>query len=272
MTRTRAIQGFSEWDTSIPTRSPGPAGGRGCGASCRRAPSAGDYRDATRHGTTRHITSRHDAARHATQRHNTPQHNTALHVTSPHSMTLRTTPPHNTLQHDIAIPHKEYEMKAPVASVTIVGIAPMTHSHQHGEPKFGGRDASVDDYVRRTRRSKLNTEVRDGKQAHHGHPKRMASTRVLEAAARYSGAEITGQRQQATWTAKFSSGLALLANPIIRWDRSSDRQFDHHQRQRRWQTRQRQARATAVPGYPDRSSDADRRGLRSRSDNYEGNL
>ena len=101
-------------------------------------------------------------------------------------------------------------MKASVASVTIVGIAPMTHSHQHGEPRFEGE--THDDYDARTWRSKLNTETRDGKQvivipAHGFH-------QMLEAAARYSKRQIPGQGK-ATWTAKFSSGLALLANPVI---------------------------------------------------------
>lgn len=40
-------------------------------------------------------------------------------------------------------------------SVTIIGTAPLSQSHQHGDPALEGE--SADDYERRTWRSKLNT-------------------------------------------------------------------------------------------------------------------
>jgi hypothetical protein len=101
-------------------------------------------------------------------------------------------------------------MRTSVAHVTITGIAPMTHSHQHGEPRLEGE--SHDDYDLRTWRSKLNTEVRDGVTQvvipAHGFMQMIAS------AARYSKKQIPGQGK-ATWTAKFQSGIMLLENPLI---------------------------------------------------------
>ena len=161
------------------------------------------------------------------------------HATSRHSTALHFASLHFTTQH-YATPHQEDELKASVASVTIVGIAPMTHSHQHGGSKF--EDETHDDYDARTWRSKLNTEVRDGKQvivipAHGFH-------QMLEAAARYSKRQIPGQGK-ATWTAKFSSGIALMANPIIAGIDPATVNSRYDQRQCRWQARQRQARAGA---------------------------
>jgi hypothetical protein len=104
-------------------------------------------------------------------------------------------------------------MQASVARCTIVGIAPYAQSHQHDLPKLEGE--SPQDYDIRTWRSKLNVETRDGKPtivipAHGMH-------QCIAAAAKYSKRQIPGQGK-ATWTAKFSSGIALLENPSLAVD------------------------------------------------------
>ena len=53
-------------------------------------------------------------------------------------------------------------MNTSIATVRIVGITPLSQSHQHDEPKLEGE--RPDDYDKRTWRSKLNTAERDGKQ------------------------------------------------------------------------------------------------------------
>lgn len=101
-------------------------------------------------------------------------------------------------------------MQASVATVTLKGITPMTHSRQHGEPKLQGE--GNDDYDIRTWRSKLNTRLYDGiarivLPAHGVHL-------MLTDAARYSKRQIPGQGK-ATWTAKFEAGLMLMDDPVI---------------------------------------------------------
>lgn len=104
-------------------------------------------------------------------------------------------------------------MDASIAKLTIVGIAPMTQSRQHDEPKLDGENAN--DYDIRTWRSKLNVEDRDGKGTvvipAHG------MQQCIAAAAKYSKRQIPGQGK-ATWTAKFTAGIALIENPSLNID------------------------------------------------------
>lgn len=97
-------------------------------------------------------------------------------------------------------------MNFPSALVTIIGAAPMSQSHQHDEPKLEGE--SHDAYDARTWRNKLNIETVDGKK-----------TVIIPAfgiqcaiadAAKYSKRQIPGQGK-ATWTAKFKSGVSVMA-------------------------------------------------------------
>jgi hypothetical protein len=90
------------------------------------------------------------------------------------------------------------------ARVTIVGSAPLSQSRKHDDPFLEGETA--DDYDKRTWRSKMNTDVIEGKK-----------TVVLPAfgmqcafiaAARYSKRQIPGQGK-ATWTQKFKSGVSV---------------------------------------------------------------
>ena len=106
-------------------------------------------------------------------------------------------------------------MQASVATVTIRGITPLSQSKQHDEPKLDGERA--DDYDARTWRAKLNVAERDGKKtvvlpAHGVH-------QAIAAAAKYSKRQIPGQGK-ATWTAKFTAGIALLDDPALNIDPS----------------------------------------------------
>lgn len=101
-------------------------------------------------------------------------------------------------------------ISASIATLTIVGIQPMSHSHQHDTPKLEGENPN--DYDIRTWLLKLNTEERDGKNtvvipAHGFH-------QCIAAAAKYSKRQIPGQGK-ATWTAKFTSGITLMENPSL---------------------------------------------------------
>jgi hypothetical protein len=99
------------------------------------------------------------------------------------------------------------------AIITITGIAPMTQSRQHDEPKLEGESSG--DYDIRTWRSKLNTEMRNGRQTivipAHGVQQCIAS------AAKYSKRQIPGQGK-ATWTAKFMAGIMMTENPALNID------------------------------------------------------
>lgn len=107
-------------------------------------------------------------------------------------------------------------MQASVATVTLKGITPLSQSRQHDDPKLDGE--RPDDYDNRTWRSKLNVAERDGKRTvvlpAHG------VQQALAAAAKYTKRQIPGQGK-ATWTAKFTSGIALLEDPTLNIDPAS---------------------------------------------------
>lgn len=106
-------------------------------------------------------------------------------------------------------------MKTSVATLTIEGITPYSQSLQHDAPKLEGE--SHEDFDKRTWREKLSVADRDGKRtvvipAHGLH-------QAIAAAAKYSKRQIPGQGK-ATWTAKFSSGIAVLDDPSLNIDPS----------------------------------------------------
>lgn len=94
-------------------------------------------------------------------------------------------------------------MNYTTATVTISGISPYSQSRQHDDPKLEGE--SHEAYDTRTWRSKLNVSA-DGTSvvipAHGMH-------QSIIAAAKYSKKQIPGQGK-ATWTAKFTAGIALM--------------------------------------------------------------
>lgn len=99
------------------------------------------------------------------------------------------------------------------ATLTIRGTAPLSQSRQHDEPELE-REAK-DAYDKRTWRHKLNVETIDGKPSvvipAHG------MMQCIAAGAKYSKRQIPGQGK-ATWTAKFSAGIAILSNPALNID------------------------------------------------------
>lgn len=104
-------------------------------------------------------------------------------------------------------------MEISVATLHIVGISPLSQSRQHMDEMLKGE--GHEDYDNRTWRSKLNVADADGKSsviipAHGMH-------QSIAAAAKYSKRQIPGQGK-ATWTAKFQSGIALLADPVLNID------------------------------------------------------
>jgi len=100
-----------------------------------------------------------------------------------------------------------------VALLQITGIGPLSQSRQHDDPMMEGEGR--DDYDKRTWRSKLNVETRDGKRTvvlpAHG------IQQAITAAARYSKRQIPGQGK-ATWTKKFEAGIMLLECPALNID------------------------------------------------------
>lgn len=97
-----------------------------------------------------------------------------------------------------------------IAQLTLFGISPYSQSRQHDEPLLDGE--RLNDYDVRTWRHKMNTVLRDGEQfvsipAHGIH-------QSFAAAAKYSKRQIPGQGK-ATWTAKFTSGIALFEDPLV---------------------------------------------------------
>lgn len=107
-------------------------------------------------------------------------------------------------------------MQASVATVSLVGIAPMTQSRAHDTPKLEGENAG--DYDIRTWRNKLSTETVNGTPTvvinAHG------VMQCIAAAAKYSKRQIPGQGK-ATWTAKFTAGITLMENPRLNIDPAS---------------------------------------------------
>lgn len=99
------------------------------------------------------------------------------------------------------------------AIVTITGTSPYSQSRGHDEPFLEGE--SHDAYDRRTWRSKLSVRTVKGKPtvvipAHGLH-------QAIAAAAKYSKKQIPGQGK-ATFTAKLTSGIAILENPPLNID------------------------------------------------------
>ncbi|MFL6708219.1 MAG: hypothetical protein ACJ8HI_08435 [Massilia sp.] len=104
-------------------------------------------------------------------------------------------------------------MHASIATLTLIGISPYSQSRDHDEPKLEGE--THDDYDKRTWPAKLNTVIRDGKKtvvipAHGLH-------QAIVAAAKYSKRQIPGQGK-ATWTAKFTAGIAFFEDPALNID------------------------------------------------------
>jgi hypothetical protein len=136
---------------------------------------------------------------------------TALHNSSRQVTTLHGTAQQRTTQHRKA---HTMTIQASIATLTIVGLTAMTHSHQHDTPKLEGENAA--DYDLRTWRNKLNVSD-DGKSivipAHGFH-------QCVAAAAKYSKRQIPGQGK-ATWTAKFTAGIMLMENPSLGVDPNS---------------------------------------------------
>ncbi len=107
-------------------------------------------------------------------------------------------------------------MKTSIATITLAGLSPYSQSRAHEEPKLDKELA--DAYDKRTWRFKLSTGVRDGKKvvvipAHGMH-------QCIAAAAKYSKRQIPGQGK-ATWTAKFTSGIAILEDVSLGTDPES---------------------------------------------------
>lgn len=91
------------------------------------------------------------------------------------------------------------------AVVEIEGIAPYSQSHKHDEPKLEGE--KPDDYDVRTWRSKMNVNAFDGKETMV--IPAFALKMAIQSAAQYAKEKIPGQGN-ATWTGKFTSGIAIL--------------------------------------------------------------
>jgi len=104
------------------------------------------------------------------------------------------------------------------ARVTLLGTAPLSQSHQHGEPFMEGE--SHDDYDARTWRSKLNVEVVDGKPSV-VIPAFGMQTAIV-AAAKYQSRKIPGEGSK-TWTAKFTSGISVVGPVSLNVDPASVR-------------------------------------------------
>jgi hypothetical protein len=103
-----------------------------------------------------------------------------------------------------------------VARIELLGIAPMTQSHQHTEPFLRGE--SHDDYDIRTWPSKLNVEERDGKKtvvipAHGIH-------QAIVAGAKYSKRQIPNQAR-ALWWKKFEPGIMVMDSAALNIDPQS---------------------------------------------------
>jgi hypothetical protein len=98
-------------------------------------------------------------------------------------------------------------MQTSIATLTIEGIANMTHSHRHSAPRLEKEGDEA--YENRTWRLKLNTMLLNGRPticlpAHGMH-------QCLVDGAKYSKLKIPGSARS-TWTGKFASGIMLMGN------------------------------------------------------------
>jgi len=95
-------------------------------------------------------------------------------------------------------------MKASIATVTLSSFSPYSQSHHHEEPKLEGESPEAHDL--RTHMSKANLSPQGTLmipcQGMH---------QAIMSAAKYSKRQIPGQGK-ATWTAKFTAGIAFLAD------------------------------------------------------------
>ncbi len=96
-------------------------------------------------------------------------------------------------------------MKCSVAHVRIAGMSALSQSRQHNDPELEGENK--DDYDARTWRSKMNLDPKTGCVILPAHGMHQA----IIAAAKYSGRQIPGQGKK-TWTAKFTTGIALIGD------------------------------------------------------------
>lgn len=101
-------------------------------------------------------------------------------------------------------------MQASVATITLHSMSPYSQSRQHDEPMLEGE--TRDAYDQRTWPAKLSIATRNGKRtivvpAHGLH-------QAIAAAAKYSKRQIPGQGK-ATWTAKFTAGIAIVEDPAL---------------------------------------------------------
>ena len=105
-------------------------------------------------------------------------------------------------------------MDVSIATLSIIGTTAYSQSRGHDEPMLNGE--SRDAYDARTWRHKMSVAaLAEGKKsvvipAHGLH-------QAIAAAAKYSKRQIPGQGK-ATWTAKFTSGLAILSDPALNID------------------------------------------------------
>lgn len=94
-------------------------------------------------------------------------------------------------------------MQMSIATCTIAGLSPLSQSRQHQDPKLEGE--SPYDYDERTWRSKLNVSYSTQTVIIPAHGMHQA----IIAASKYSGEKIPGQGNK-TWTAKFTTGIAIV--------------------------------------------------------------
>lgn len=97
-------------------------------------------------------------------------------------------------------------MRSSIATVTIRGFSPMTYSRPHQEPKLDGEQP--DAYDKRTWKSKAHVN-KDGFVVIPS----VAMRRALSATAKYLKEKIPGQKN-ATWTAKFESGISIVEDIV----------------------------------------------------------
>lgn len=102
------------------------------------------------------------------------------------------------------------KIKASLATFTMFGMANYSQSKYHEEPKLSGE--LHDDYDKRTAKGHLHLNDRGEIIIPTG-----GLHQCIVSAAKYSKERIKGQGM-ATWTAKFSSGVAIIDDPVIQVD------------------------------------------------------